>query len=941
MTENSRIEEIRRSEQGLRAILNSIGDAVIATDREGRITRINPVAEKMTGWSFREAEGRPLEDVFRIVNSQTGEPVVNPVRDVMDSGNITGLGNDTILISRDGSEYQIADSASPVLNREGVITGAVMVFRDVTEDYRIREELEENRLFMSGILDNIREGISVLNRDLAIRYTNTLMEEWYKDNLPLTGKKCYAAYQGRDKPCDPCPILRSMQTGKTEFNIVPGLPGSPAEWLELYSYPFKDRESGEITGVIEFVRDITHRKREEERERNLDRINRIILGAENLEEMLDQVLKATLDILQCDRAFLLFPCDPGAATWKVPVERTSPSWPGAAKEGVEMPMNEGTGKSMEILLDADGPVSFGPGSAHRVDSFSAREYRVKSILAAALYPRVGKAWGFGLHQCSHPRVWKDHEKQLFKDISRRLADGLSSMLLLRDLQASEKKLRITLDSIGDAVIATDAGCRVVRMNPVAEKLTGWKREEATGKPLSEVFDIVNSRTRQPLENPGEKVLREGKVVGLANHSMLISRDGNEYQIADSGAPIRDREGDIKGVVIVFSDVTEEYMMREELHKAQRLESVGTLAGGIAHDFNNILLELFGNISLAGSMLTPDSEAYRCIADAEASLERVKSLTNQLLTFSRGGAPVKEAVSITELIRDTAGFNLSGSKVKLDFRADRELWPADADRGQVSRVISNLVVNARQAMPEGGNLHIRAENIEIAEDVYPLLEGGRYLKITVRDEGIGIAPRHLPRVFDPYFTTKQKGSGLGLTAVHSIIARHGGHITVDSEPGKGTTFVIYLPAARREEIKEIESGAGVGEASSHRMSGKVLLMDDDEMVRNTAAKMMNNIGLDVEKAKEGEKAVEMYREAVDAEEPFDAVIMDLTVPGGMGGKKAVKEILQIDPDARVLVSSGYSTDPVMANYHQYGFTGVVVKPYTMDELVNALSRVLEE
>lgn len=366
----------------------------------------------------------------------------------------------------------------------------------------------------------------------------------------------------------------------------------------------------------------------------------------------------------------------------------------------------------------------------------------------------------------------------------------------QSLAAEKERLAVTLRSIGDGIITTDMGGKIVLINKIAEKLTGWIQEEAIGRPLREVFHIINEKTRLPCENPVEKVLETGGIVGLANHTALIARDGTERMLADSGAPIRDKEGKIIGVVLVFRDITEQKKMEEELLKASKLDSVGLLAGGIAHDFNNILTAILGNISLAKMDKNLD-EIFERITQAEKACLRVRDLTQQLLTFSKGGAPVKRVASIAELIRDSAIFALRGSNVRCDFSMPADLWPVEVDEGQISQVINNLVINAQQAMPAGGGIQVRCENIRVERGLALPLEKGEYVKISIEDHGVGIPKEYLQKIFDPYFTTKQKGSGLGLTTSYSIIKNHDGIITVESEVGVGTTFGVYLPVSKKE------------------------------------------------------------------------------------------------------------------------------------------------
>jgi two-component system cell cycle sensor histidine kinase/response regulator CckA len=506
----------------------------------------------------------------------------------------------------------------------------------------------------------------------------------------------------------------------------------------------------------------------------------------------------------------------------------------------------------------------------------------------------------------------------------------------RKLKESEQWLSTTLRSIGDAVIATDTESCVTFMNLVAQALTGWSQDEAAGKPLDRVFKIVNEETDEPCEDPVERVIRENSVVGLANHTLLIARDGTRFPIDDSAAPIRDDSGNLIGVVLVFRDITERRRSEEESLRAQRLESIGILAGGIAHDFNNILTAIMGNISLARVYNDPGKISERLLELEKASMQ-AKELIQQLLTFSRGGTPLKETVSLVEILKGTTAFALRGSNVKCGFLISGDLWPVEADPGQISQVISNLIINADQAMPDGGVIKVRAENLVIERDHGLPLENGRYVKISIEDRGTGIPREHLHKMFDPYFTTKQKGSGLGLATSYSIIKRHDGHITAESQVGVGTTIHIYLPASpegtplnKKEEEEEEEPVMG---------RGRVLVMDDEKFIRELASEMLGNIGYETTAATDGLEAIRLYKEAEGSKESYDAVIMDLTVPGGMGGEKAVQDLIKIDPGVKAIASSGYSNSPVIAEYRKYGFCSVITKPYRIKELSEVLHRVM--
>ncbi len=503
-----------------------------------------------------------------------------------------------------------------------------------------------------------------------------------------------------------------------------------------------------------------------------------------------------------------------------------------------------------------------------------------------------------------------------------------------DLAAEKERLAVTLSSIGDGVIATDAAGRVTMMNTVAEELTGWPGLTAVGKPVNEVFFIVNEKTRARCEDPVAKVLATGSVCGLANHTVLVAKDGRERIIADSGSPIRDRTGNIIGVVLVFRDITAATRLEQEVLKAEKLESVGILAGGIAHDFNNILTGILGNITLARMRVDYDEKASQRLAEAEKACQRARDLTRQLLTFSRGGEPVRKPTCLRQLLFDWVGFALRGSNVSAEFDIPPTLWPMDIDEGQISQVINNLVINADQAMPEGGVVHVTAENVQLDEENGLSLAAGNYVRLAVRDEGIGISKENLNRIFDPYFTTKPKGVGLGLATSYAAVKRHDGLITAESGVGVGTVFYVYLPASKKQ-ADPLQAGSRAARLGE----GRILVMDDEELVRDLAKEMLKNLGYQPAEAWDGQQAVHAYQRSAEEGTPFDAVILDLTVPGGIGGVEALKALRSLNPELKAIVSSGYSNDPVMAEFTTYGFNGVLVKPYSLAAMSEVLQQVI--
>lgn len=389
-------------------------------------------------------------------------------------------------------------------------------------------------------------------------------------------------------------------------------------------------------------------------------------------------------------------------------------------------------------------------------------------------------------------------------------------------------------------------------------------------------------------------------------------------------------------MVISRNITKRKQTEEEMLKIEKLNSIGTLAGGVAHDFNNILTIILGNISMLKTYKNIDEKTEKKLLNIEKTVFQAKDLTKQLLTFSKGSNPLKKITYINVLIKETAILALCGTNVMCNLTLPNDLWPVEIDPGQISQVISNLIINAYQSMPNGGVVTVKARNITLLDNEIIGLSSGKYINISFKDQGVGIDESNLLKIFDPYFTTKKTGSGLGLTSCYSIIKKHNGHIIVKSKLGKGTVFQVYLPACEGIpiEMEQISQSVFHGE-------NKILVMDDEIEIRKVISSMLNHLGYKVELSKDGAEVIKFYEDALKRNTPFDAVIMDLTIPGGMGGEEAIKHLLRIDPDIKAIVSSGYSASSVISHYKEYGFKGVINKPYTLEELSKELNKVLKQ
>ncbi|MDH7502079.1 MAG: ATP-binding protein [Verrucomicrobiota bacterium] len=501
------------------------------------------------------------------------------------------------------------------------------------------------------------------------------------------------------------------------------------------------------------------------------------------------------------------------------------------------------------------------------------------------------------------------------------------------LAAEKDRLAVTLRSIGDGVAATDCAGRITLFNAVAEKLTGVSSDNAVGKPIVDVLRLRRADDAPFIDLVG-LALTDSESASFGGDFVLVGEDGFERLIECGGSPIRDRQSHVVGVVFVFRDVTEKRRAAEELLKASEQESISLLAGGIAHDFNNILTAIIGNISFVRSCAPELWELAGPLKQAEQAAIRASELTRQLISFTKGGVSSRRPAHLGEIIKDTTAFALHGSKVVSSIEIPDDLWPARVDVVQVSQAIQNIALNAVQAMPNGGTLHVCAANVEAYTAKQLGLRPVKYVKVSIRDTGVGIAAKDLPHVFEPCYTTKKSGSGLGLAVAYSVVHRHEGEIKVESAPGQGTTFHIYLPAAEEQPATQPHK---TDEPVSGQ--GRILVMDDEEAIRTLATAALNRLGYEVETAADGAEAVELYRKALMQNRPFSAVILDLTVRGGMGGGETIRRLRDLDHNVKAIVSSGYSEDAIMANYREHGFVAAVEKPYRLQELSQVLQDVI--
>jgi PAS domain S-box-containing protein len=532
--------------------------------------------------------------------------------------------------------------------------------------------------------------------------------------------------------------------------------------------------------------------------------------------------------------------------------------------------------------------------------------------------------------------WAKSEDPKLKRVVGIAQDVTNRTKLEQSIAEEKEQLNVTLRSIGDGVITVDLEERIILINKVAENLTGWKQSEAIGKMISEIYTIINKDSKELYKNPIQKTITTGHTEVYEKNTILISREGKEYLITSNVSPINNKYSKMVGVVLVFRDITESHLLSENLQRMDKLNSLGILAGGIAHDFNNLLSGIFGYIELAQQNSRDNEIVTSYLNEALKAFMRTKNLTMQLLTFSKGGEPLRAKENIETVVRDSANFALSGSNISIEYAIEKDIAPCDIDSNQIGQVVDNIIINSMQAMESGGKISVNMANVLVTDGDVVGLENGSFVMISIKDTGTGMDSEVLKQIFDPFFTTKTIGTGLGLATSYSIIMRHNGIIDVESELGKGSTFHVYLPQSQETHTQRSTQYV---QNNKQKQRGTILVMDDEEVIRSVVGAMLKTMGFTVLEAKNGNEVLILVADAVRSNNPIDALLLDLTIPGAMGGNEVVGILREKYPDIKAFASSGYSEDPVMSNPSSFGYTDSIQKPFRIHELNELLSRHL--
>jgi PAS domain S-box-containing protein len=871
-------------------LFGGLFDIALIHDEDGIILNVNPAGVELLEWDATELAGRNITEILG-----------GAADHILSSGSKEMLAEDlsvvTYLVSRSGRRVEV-DARLKSLELEGE-SCVLLIARDISE--RKRESITWQSDLLRKTIDSLAHPFAVIDvNDYRVVTANRAGKELGLDK----GTLCYEALYNRDVPCDAneteCLVDTIKRTGKPySYEYSPSEGKEPSEGRHKVSgYPVFDQD-GKVAQVISYSLDITSQRRAEVDLRESE---------ERFRSLMDHLTGVSIQ---------------GYST-----DGTVRYWNKASQQVYGYEAEEAIGRNLAELIIPDNILPL---------FRQALEVGKKATRSGELMP-AGEVMlkhknGSGVPVYSiHTVVCLEGKENLMFCIDVDLAER---KLIEEQLRISEERLRTLFENAPVGLYRTTPEGDLLMSNPAMIEMLGYASfEELRQRNISEGFPDGSSR-----QDFLDMIEEQGEVENY--RSAWLKKNGELLEIEESSKAVRGPGGGTIYYEGIVRDITLISQLEKEHIKASKLESLGLLAGGIAHDFNNLLGALVINLWSVKRSREDPAEVERLIEDSERITQRARELTGQLLTFSKGGEPVKKQVSVAGIVKDTIALSLGGSKIKCELEVCEDLWQVEADQGQLGQVFSNLLINAGQAMPEGGIVRIEIDNHRIDRGRAAAVSPGDYILISVRDNGHGIPGEYLSRIFDPYYTTKQTGSGLGLTTAYSIVKKHGGNISAENNDSGGAAFHILLPASRKSN-KETEQSVEADTDIAIESGGlKILIMDDEEIYSSSLKQILTGMGHQVRVADEGRQAIDIYEDAIGDGREFDIVIMDLTIPGGMGGRETIAELKENHPRIKAIVSSGYYDDPVMADFTKYGFSGALAKPFNIEDLVREIKRVVEQ
>ncbi len=914
------LKEQAISKERFKAITENSSDLTLIINRKGLIDYTNPSVSKILGYEISDViDQRALNFIHPHDKKIMTKMLINASRN---SGVVYSLGQ--VRIKHTNGQWVSFEGMFVDMSNEPSIRGIVVNCRDITKRLEAENRLQEEEQFLSSIIDSTQDGILVVNTQGKVIHTNIRFAEMWRipEELIMSGNDSKLIAHVIDQLVDPEKFINKVEQLYNSTDIgCDSLAFKDGRNFERYTCPLM--KDGELAGRVWSFRDKTEVKRFETMLKSTVEGTSAATGGEFFKCMVKHLAKA-IDVQYA----LVGVINPDGKSVK-----TLAVWAGdKIVDNVEYDL-EGT--PCEQVVSRSTCVYPSRVKKWFPEDILLQNMGVESYLGTPIFDNLGKPLGVLVVMDTESVVDSTLEaaRSLIEIFAARASAEMERSSAIEALRESEEKYRSYIDSAPDLIMVVDDSCSILDINNATEKATGYTRTELKTMSLKQILISTEERS-------DEDIMRQIGRGGSTNLEVRLARRNGEllWMLLDW---VKMKDGNY---LIFCNDITSRKRAEDELTKSEKLESVGLLAGGIAHDFNNLLTGVLGNISLAKTDMDESSIVFTHLEEAERATERAARLTQQLLTFSKGGEPIRKSASVPDIIGDSARFATRGSSARPKFNFANDLMQASIDVGQISQVVHNLVLNAAQAMPDGGNVTISAENVVITPSTSLPLSEGNYIRISVADEGIGIPVDSLPQIFDPYFTTKEGGSGLGLATTYSIIRKHDGHIEVNSEPGKGTVFNIYIPADSTSSSfdsknKDTACTQQIDNCNEYAGTGRILVMDDEDFIRSLIERILTPVVARVDGVNNGIKAIEYFKRALAEGEPYDLVILDLTIPGGMGGQETISILKEIDPNIKAIVCSGYSNDQVMADHQSFGFAASICKPFKPFEMRSVVKEIL--
>lgn len=879
---------LKETEKRFTTAFESTSDSILIWDKEYNYLYANQAAIDHVGSNREDVIGKNIRDGLGHI-PEFMHLWMNRIDQVFETGKNLEVVDTTDM---NGKIIHTSSIVSPILDDHSTVVAVCVVYRDITDVRNAEEALQRSEKQLRNIFQNSTNLYYSHTPDHVITYVSPQVENML--GYTLEEVKAIWTELASDNPINKTGFentVRAIETGERQppYELELIRKDGKKIWVEIREFP--EVVNGKTIAMLGSLTEITERRRAVEELKSSEERFRLLY--ENSPDMYVSVSAADASILRCNKTLL---DKTGYLHNEVIGSSIFDMYHADAFDGAHEAFNQyvSTGRVTDkelILKRKDGsrlPVS---------------------LNVSVVRDKAGKV----LHSISS-----------WRDISQRKQAEES-------VRESEQRFRTIFENKGTATGLFKEDGIIQDCNAVFCELTGYSRAEITGR--MKWSDFMATEDIERMQKYHSERTKKGSSAPTQYECRLIAKNGRFLDVIINIAVIEETR------IVSLVDITDRKKANLEIQRMQRLEGLGTIAGGIAHDFNNLLTGIFANLEMAKMDLPENSSSSHYLQEAHHSILSARRLTGQLLTFAKGGAPVFKIVDMTRLIQETVEFNLHGTNVKPEIELQDNLWSIMADEGQIEQVLGNLTINSKQAMPCGGALHVAGRNLPISEAYSEADLTSDSILLTIKDEGIGIPPKIIDHIFDPYFSTKETGHGLGLAIVYSIIKQHKGHISVSSEPNTGTTFTIILPAVPetgRENADAVDITRGNIAAKS---SFHILLMDDEEIARKVATQLLERLGHTTDTAVHGDEAIKKYTEGIKTGKPFDLVIMDLTIRDGKGGKKTIEELLKIYPEAKVIVSSGYSSGPIMANFSSYGFSGKLAKPFMAADLQDTITLVM--